>query len=330
MRRSISADELADELLRRDLIEPDASAMPAPSNDRPWFISIVLGFSGWLAGGFLLGFVFVLFEPRSTVEFVIPGLVLLLAAFGLYAADRNNEFLEQLALALSIAGQVALTFAASRATDSEAATAALVAAMQVILLFVMPNALAKTIATFFACCAWALAIRFGWWGEPRYGARPHIDLAPALVSWFVVWIPIIVAARALVATERAWMAGGWRRIARPALTGLLLSLCVATWVSEPFSSLLLWEGDSRRRSNWLVLWPLLGAASALFASLYAFRVSNRALIGVAIVGALLYLAQFYYLLGTTLLTKSYIMVGVGVAALFAANRLRTMSKADAP
>ena len=321
MKHSISAIELADELLRRRLIESAATA-PAQGNDRPWFISIVLGFSGWLAGIFALGCIALFFRPDTTADFAIAGVILLSAALGLYAADRSGAFFDQLALALSIAGQLALAWAAWEATKSESATAALVAVLQVILLFVMPNALAKVLAALFACCAWAWAIRFAWWGHSGLrSARQQIALVPAFVGWLVVWLPIIGAVHALIATERAWMASGLRRLARPALHGLLVSLAVATWVSQPSNHQLLWGGESQLQTNWVALWPLFNVATALFAAFCAFRLRSRAMIGVAIAGALLHVAQFYYLLGTTLLIKSGIMLGVGVAALIAAHWL---------
>ena len=319
MKHSMSVSDLADELLRRRLIE-SASTPPEPSNERPWFISVVLGFSGWLAGIFALGCVALWFKPDTPVEIAIIGLTLLLGAFGLYLADRSGAFFDQLALALSIAGQIALTWAASDATKSEAATAALVALMQVILLFVMPNALAKVLATFFACCAWALTIRFAWWDQGKFLSDSQaVPLLPALIGWFAVWIPIVVAVHALIKSERAWMASDLRRLARPALRGLLVSLAAATWVSEP--GFVMWGGAGQAQTNWLVLWPLLGVAGALFAGFCAFRLRSRAMIGLSVVGALMHVAQFYYQLGTTLLIKSSIMLAVGAAALVAAHLL---------
>lgn len=331
MSQSISSEALTGELVRLGHLRADSDATLRLTNDRPWFISIVLGFSGWLAGAFALAFVAMLFKPDTPAGIALCGVILLAAAFGLYAADRNSEFFEQLALALSIAGQFALVWAADDATNSAAATAAFAALLQVVLLFAMPNDLAKVLAAFFGCCAWALAIRFAWWGESGFaGTRQSVALAPALIGWVIVWSPVLGAVHALVSTERVWMARSLRRIARPALSGLLLSLCVATWMSEPLASLQFWGGEGQAQSNWLVLWPLLGAATALFAALYAFRLRNRAIIGVAIAGALLHVAQFYYLLGTTLLIKSAIMISVGVAALLAAAWLRRPNERDAP
>jgi hypothetical protein len=182
--------------------------------------------------------------------------------------------------------------------------------MQVVLVAIMPNRLAKLLATFFACVAWALAVRFAWWGEGEFGDGRAASLGPALLGWAIVWVPAAVATHLLIEREALWMARGAQRFARPILSGLLLSLSVGTWVSEPFGSLQFWSSSAQ--TNWLALWPLLAAAAALFASVCAFRVRNRPLIGVAIFGALLHVVQFYFLLGTTLLMKSCIMLIVGL------------------
>lgn len=315
----ITAAELKDELLRRRLLEPSANDVPAAAHDRPWFISVVLGASGWLAGVCVLVFVATLFRPESTGAIALAGLVLLAAAFGLYAVDRDSQFFDQFALALSIAGQFAFVWALYDATRSEAVTAALICALQILLLFVMPNFFAKLLAAFFACCAWALAVRFGWWGWSVEGTREEA-LGPALIGWFVLWLPVVGALHALIGNESRWMAGAAQTIARAALIGLLVSLSLATWISEPLGSLTFWE--SHERTNWMALWPLLGAIGALVAAVYAFQLRSRALIGIASVGASLHIGQFYYLLGLSLLIKSCIMLAVGVLALLAATWLQ--------
>jgi hypothetical protein len=307
---------LADELERRGLLRARGGPVPK-RGDRPWFIGLVLGVSGWLAGLFGLLFVWSLFEPAGPTGFATAGIVMLAAAFGLYFAGRANAFADQLALALSIAGQLSFLWAVGDATDSAAATAAAAALMQAVLLIAMPNGLARTLAAFFACVALTAAVRFAWW-EPALdlGGRPAVVLGPALASWVVIWVPLLVLAFALLRREAQWMAGPARRIVRPGLNGLLAALALGTWASDPFASFTFFRPDGD--GNWLVLWPMLGAGTALLAARLAFRLRDRPLVGVAIVGALLHVTHFYYLLGTTLLVKSVIMIALGALLLSAA------------
>jgi hypothetical protein len=317
MTRVVGAVELTNALAERGLLPAGSEPPSFAHTDRPWFISAVLGATGWLAGVFALLFVYLLFEPQSAGGFALAGVIMLVAAYGLYFADRDSAFFDQLALALSIAGQLALAWAAADATDSTAATAALLAVLQLVLLFVLPNQLAKTLAAFFACVAWAIAVRYGWWDRSAFDyAREDVALLPALLGWLVIWVPLIAAAQLLITREAEWMASALRGVARPALNGLVGALAIATWVSEPFASLPFWTTGTQ--TNWLALWPLLAAGTALFAAGCAFRLRGHALLGVAIAGALLHTMQFYYVLGTTLLLKSWIMLAVGAALLAAA------------
>jgi hypothetical protein len=323
-----TADSLIETLVARGEMPASSEHVPPHDGDRPWFIGVVLGAAGWVAGVFVLLFTYLLFEPSTPAGLAVVGAVMIAAALGLYAADRGGAFVHQLALALSIAGQLGLTWAAFQATDSAATTAGLVTALQIMLLAVTPNHMARGLAAFFACIAWAISIRFGWWGETTYErAGAPVPLLPAFVGWLVIWVPLIALTRALIATEAGWMSGPWAKIARPALGGVIVALAVGTWASAPFAS---WPfSGGSQLTNWLVLWPLLGAFTALFAATAAFRLRDRPLVGIAIAGALLHVGQFYNLLGTTLLVKSAIMFAVGLAFLAAAFALRRQRAARA-
>lgn len=317
------AIDLADEMARRGLIAADAEPLPFGTAGRPWYVSAVLGGAGWLASLFGFLFVAMLFEPDTTGEILLAGVVMLGAGFGLYAADRDSAFFEQLALALSLAGQIALIWAVGDATESAAATAGFTALLTAALTVALPNRFARLLSTFFACIAWALTIRLGWWGEDSFGdPELAVALVPALIGWIVIWVPVGLGVHMLIERETEWMATDARRIARPALTGLLLALSLGTWTSEPFAALTFWTPPGQRSTSWLALWPLLGVAAALFAAVYAYRLRHRAMIGAAITGALLHVVQFYYLLGVRLVTKSYIMLAVGALLLLAAGRAR--------
>jgi hypothetical protein len=312
-----TAEALAAELTKRGAIDPGATPFSFQSSERPWFVSALLGIAGWLAGIFVLIFVAALFEPRGYTSYIVFAAVLLPAAFGLYVADRHNAFFDQLALALSIAGQISATAAIADITESAAFTAGAVAVMQCLLVFVMPDRIARSIAAFFACIAWALAVRFAWCGEGAWsGSRAPVTLSSAIAGWFVIWIPVGALVTALIASEAKWMAKNYRRVVRPALGGLLLALTFGTLVSVPLDAFdSAWVSNGRPHTNWLALWPVLDVMAALLAGLGAFRLRSLPLLGVAIAAALLHVMQFYYLLGTTLVLKSVIMLIVGALLL---------------
>ena len=288
----------------------------------PWYVRLFLGAAGWLAS--LSGFVFVmlLFDFDSTGEFAVAGMVLLAAGYGLYSADREGAFFGQLALALSLAGQLLLIGSVAVGTESPAATAGFAALLCSVLVFVLPDHFARLLSAFFACLAWALAVRIFWWGEDAlWDLRMEVAFIPAFVAWLVIWLPVAWCVHRLIDREAHWMAGPSRGVARPALTGLLLALSVGTWTSEPFAAFAFWTPPTEVPRNWLSLWPLLGTAAALFAAVSAYRLQHRAMIGVAIAGALLHVVHFYYLLGVSLVLKSYIMLAFGALLLLGARRL---------
>jgi uncharacterized membrane protein len=67
--------------------------------------------------------------------------------------------------------------------------------------------------------------------------------------------------------------------------------------------------------NWYAVFPLLSLGVVMCAAYGAFRLRSHGLLGFAILSALLHLARFYYLYGTTLLWKSLIMLCLGVLLL---------------
>lgn len=151
---AMDAPTLARALRERGLIAADAVAMEAPDmTHRPWYIGLLVGASGWLAGGFVLGFVALLFHPNSAAGSAVSGGVLLAAAWGLFKADRNGAFTPQLALALSFAGQCLMLFAMTEHTHAYAAIARAAFVLQAGMLLLMPNRLHRVMSALFALIA---------------------------------------------------------------------------------------------------------------------------------------------------------------------------------
>jgi hypothetical protein len=318
-------------LREKGVIPANASAAPEDSTDRPWFVSLLQGVAGWLAGIFLLVFIGLAFKPESGPVLFGLGAMLIAAAWFMYHADRHGVFLDQLALAISIAGQIAV--AASVLKDHFSALGASVTALglQLFVLLIMPNRIARTLAALFATTAWVYAVRF--FVRPDtiekrvlrrtiLGCVRYVGAWTLPVGWLLTWIPLLALAAWLILREPQWMASKARAIARPLLTGLLLGLSIGAIVAEPFTVVILGTDLWGRGIDWLAIFPLLSIALALVAAYGAFRVRSSGLLGFAIFAALLHLARFYYLYGTTLMWKSVIMLCAGAALLLAGLALR--------
>jgi hypothetical protein len=317
-------------LREKGVIPVNAPEAPQDTADRPWFVSLLQGVAGWLAGIFLLVFLGLAMKPDSNVALFLIGAMLLAAAWFMYHADRQGAFLDQLALAISIAGQIALAAAVLKDHFSALGASITALVLQLLVLFVMPNKIARTLAALFATAAWVYTVRFlvrpgsieSVIFEERYATdvAPHLWMLP--VAWLLTWLPLLALAAWLIVREPQWMASGLRRFARPMLTGVLLGLSIGAIVAEPFTMVILGTGLWGRGLDWLAIFPLLSIALALFAAYGAFRVRSSGLLGFAVVAALLHLARFYYLYGTTLMWKSLIMLCAGTALLLAGIVLR--------
>ncbi len=113
------------------------------------------------------------------------------------------------------------------------------------------------LAAFFACCAWALFIAAH---RARRGARSatrSCDRAEPDRVGSSSGCPSSSGAWLLVSKEASWMASSRRGAIRPALTGLLLGLSVASISADPLESLLFTALGPAGFTNWLALWPLL-------------------------------------------------------------------------
>ena len=296
---------------------------------RPWYVSLLLGGAGWVAGIFVLLFVFLLFKPDSGGSGLAVGPVLLVAAWGLFMADREGAFVSQLALALSIAGQFAVLFGFGATVfkgSSEVMGLALTAlVMQVALVAAMPSRLHRTMSTLFACAAWAVLVRYGLWDRAEWtrAGVASVRSSPvlALAGWALAWLPVGGALYALIRTEPAWMAAGREALARSVASGLIVGLVIATLLSEPFESFW-WLGLAGGRQGWIAIWPLLAALAALGALAGAFALRQRGLMALCVVAALAHVSHFYYAMGTTLLVKSATMMALGAVLLGVSHALR--------
>ena len=316
-------------LLRTRGLIPDKQP-PVQHPDRPWFVSLLQGIAGWLAGIFLLVFIGLIFKPESSGAIFLVGALLLAAAWAMYFADREAVFLDQLALAISIAGQFAVAWGVIKEDSSGLPIAATLLALQIFVLLIMPNKVARTLAALFATIAWVYTVRFLlrpgqgdliFFDGDRGESLPMLGAWAVPLAWCLTWLPLAALAFWLIRNEARWMSSSLRRYARPLLVGALLGLSIGGIAAEPFTTFAFGLETIGMRVSWWALFPLLSIALALFAAWGAFRIRSSGLLGFAVLAALLHLSRFYYLYGTTLMWKSVIMLTVGAVLLVAGGSL---------
>ena len=335
---SARSGDIVEALRARGVIAADAPAHTVESNERPWFVALLQGVAGWLGGLFLLVFLGAMFRPETSLSIGICGALLLAGAWALYYADRHAVFLDQLALAMSIAGQFALAWALLKDADSGVFVAATLFVLQCGVFALMPNKFARMLAAFFACAAWVYLIRF----LLRPGAgdgnslddellwrSPHTGGFTVPLGWALTWLPMVALAAWLISRESRWMASGARAFARPALSGLLIGIAFAGIATEPVGMFLLGDEQLGMSLGWWSIFPLLFIGLAVFAMVGAYRVRSHGILGLSVLAALVHLSRFYYLYGTALLWRSLIMLCIGALLLAVAAWLRGSSRGAA-
>jgi len=326
-------------LLQAGLVQGQAPA--TDTIESPWYVKVILAFSGWLAAIFLLGFVGVglQFITESGLASLITGGVLMGVAYAVLRIPKN-EFFEHLALAMSIAGQALAVWSFYELLNTHGALLwALVALLEVLLAVIMPNYVHRVLSSYAAAIAFSMALAFI--------RVPH--MAHALVMLLTAWI-WLNEFRYRHYMRRMRALGYGLVLALIQLTGMTLFFRESMdWLIDygPNEALVpSWFGELATGAVMLyVVWKLLqrlgvrqtdpfaittllstilfcsvslearGITAGMTIILLGFAGGNRVLLGLGIAALLFYISSYYYLLETTLLIKSGTLLMVGVVLL---------------
>ena len=339
-------------LLQAGLVQGSAPATGKPES--PWYVKVLLALSGWLAAFFLLGFIGMAFASvfrNSTASFILGGAMI----GGSFAILRlpKNEFVEHLALAVSLAGQVLVVGAFFKIARHHANIGwLLVVLLQAPLAIFMPNFVHRAFSSFFA--AFALNMALTYWGWP-YVAGGVVMLLAAwcwlnefsyprqmssirAIGYGLVLALILLKGMALFGYQTM---GWFFHRAKP-------ELWISPWMGEVLTGVVafyvvwqLLQRHGRHISQRIAIPAILGALLLCAVSmkvqgltvgmvimLLGFSGANRVLLGSGIVSLLFYISSYYYLLDATLLAKSKTLLIVGVVLLLLRWLLVTMMPAD--
>ena len=326
------------------LIQAGVVEGPAPETgqlDSPWYVKVLLAFSGWLAALFLLGFIgagFQFIMKSSTASFVVGG-VMVGGAFSIFRMPKN-EFFEHLALALSLAGQALIVFAILNVFRSvDVVFWVLLALLQVPLAVFMPNFVHRVLSALFAAFAFSMALAslgspyvssgvimflasWLWLNEFRY-PRHMREVRAIGYGLVLALIPLKGTALFGDGTLRWLSAHNQPEIWIEPWMGEVLACAVTLYV--------VWQLLQRRGqaiSERLALTALLGTLLFCVVSLEArgltvgmvimllgFAGGNRVLLGLGIASLLFYISSYYYLLDATLFAKAQTLLIVGLVLL---------------
>jgi hypothetical protein len=335
----VTAAALWDRLRADGHVEGDYAPARTAS---PWFVRVMLGFAGWIGAFFLLSFIgaamFSIIEDAKSS--MVVGAILCGAALFLFRAFADNDFVEQLALAVSLAGQGLIVAGLAQTLEvNKPPFHFALAGVEAVLIFVIPNFLHRVIAA----AVGAVAVALGMTLLEIHGlSAPIIAIVMALI-----WL-----------SPRLWARSGelWRPIGYGLVLALLLVEVFRLFdfqtllglnnanpspmerfgplVGRAVTALILVAValviGARERSAagvraGIVLLALIfgtlslaapGLASAVLILLLGFAAGNRLLMALGVLALLGFVSHFYYSLHATLLEKSGLLALTGVILLF--------------
>lgn len=302
----------------------------------PWFVRALTAVSAWIAAVLLLIFIFGVNLVSSAVGSMLLGTAAIAAAVLIQRMQEKKLFLEQLAFALSLAGQFLLISGIGRETSDEGAALAAIF-MSIALIALYPDKNHRFLSTLIAVGA---TVSFVYEVRISYGLQV---LAAGLAAggahlWF---------------RESEFLSGEKEELMRPVAYGLIagfLFLLTPSILPGDFYShtgiarswipitivltclLLLLEyrlitfhnSMDGKLNIFLFAGTLaLGAASfkapgivaALLVLVIGFHRGNRTLTGLAITFLAVFLSAYYYNMEITLLTKSWALLASGAILL---------------
>ena len=331
-------------LLQAGLIE---DATPETGKlDSPWYVKVLLAFSGWLAALLLLCFIGIGFDliRTNSMAMLITGGLMICGAFALLRISKN-EFVEHLALAVSLAGQALVVFALFDGFYLDRIIVwLLVALLQVSLALVMPNFVHRVFSSFIAALAFNMVLSF--WG--LHYAVGGIVLFTAALCWLyefshprqmrakqaigygLVLALMLFKGTTLYGYHRMidWMDGEfvpnqlelWNK---PWLDEIITGMVVlyVVWhilrrYGQPVSERISITALLGTALLCVVSMKVQGITIGMVIMLLGFAGTNRVLLGLGIMSLLFYISFYYYLLDATLLAKSQTLLIVGLVLLF--------------
>jgi len=312
----------------------------------PWYIRLMLGFAGWLAALFLLGFFVAalgfLFKHNQRGLLVVVGIACSLLAYVIFRS-KHNDFLSQFGLALSLCGQIMFAVAIFWSFKPRSDSAFFIlATYQIILAVILPNYLHRLLTAGFALTAlliglnmygiWglgtaltAVAVSFIWLKESKWASKFELwePIAYGLVITLIISQSLLLGKNFLF-----WSVGkhnNWLYNHALLLASVLISLVLLNvlWVILKENKVVLSSKEAAFTGILAIIFVAIsfkihGLSVGLLVVLLGFMRARKVLMALGLFSLIGFFSWYYYNLNFTLLTKSLILMllGLGMIASF--------------
>lgn len=337
---------IVDEMMVEKLLPPNApaqiaEALAAPPST-PWFISTLIAVSAWLAVIPFLSFLYLTGIVDTEESAIVMGFILIVGTVVLHFFKKNVLFLEQLALALNLTGQV--LFIGGIALEEELATTALTTFfLELVLIGIYRDTILRFLSVLTATVA--VLVLFNEFEIPQAVHALIVLIATgAIWYWiteaslltdeimaelyqplrygFVIALQMVLLLSILPQSEIIPPLTWWY-----SSLGLIVLLLVMEYYLLHLNNIPISSPHSYAIFTGTLLVALLlhdapGIIAAIILMLLGFQRGNRVLMGLAIIFLTGFFVAYYYHLNLTLLMKSITLMSAGVALL----ALRLVSK----
>ena len=335
--------ELWQELSKKNLVEGKAPKLEIES---PWFMKFIVSISGWwVAVSFILFFGGII-DNTFHINIVNTPFILTPIGIGLIIfvynrfQDRQSDFLEHFLLAISIAGQVFIIGSFMIMLENNQQIVYLfVAIFQAFLMWIIPNYIHRTISSFFT----AMALAFFFYNLNLFPF--YLSILTFVVAWLFINEFYFDAIKKIQAISYGLLSAlVWLKISVISSFNILNAFDNSANNSHIhfFSSLteilsiftliyVVWkilEQNNKLKDKKVLLFSLIsvvllglisfavsGLVTGIIFLIIGFSSSNRLLIGLGIISSLLFISNYYYNIGETLLDKAIVLASVGLVLL---------------
>ncbi|MDX1520813.1 MAG: DUF4401 domain-containing protein [Anaerolineae bacterium] len=330
--------EVLEHLVAEGLITAAGSTRIADLSDTPseaatpWYIRGLIGLGGWFAALFFIGFLTVAEIITDSTGAMIVGAIFCVVGVGIKGIRPTSVFAGQLALAISLAGQLMFIFGFWDKTNNVPLTIIVTIGLETLLFIFYADKLHRFLSAVVIC--WAL---FWLFIDLEVADLSHLLVILLAGGTILLWhfqarlvtsplspyfrplgyaLPVALFGFLLLSftddydIKWWWLSAVGLLAALYYLEYLVLDHHRISWRTTPVVWVL--------TGTLLLLIPAIqtpGILAALIVLLVGYYRGNRLLLGLATAFLAIFLIGYYYNLELTLLTKSFVLMGTGLILL---------------